>query len=194
MRVWLIAFALPLFGAVDGVVINGTTGKPQPSVMVTLVQPGQGGMQTIATVKSDAEGKFKIDKEYPPGPALLQAMNAGVIYNQILPPGSPTTGVTVKVYDSTNNPETGKVAEHMILLEPGADGIHVSETFIYNNQSRMSYSDPAKGSAEFYVPKDATGKIQVIVNTAGGMPIPRDPGKTKQPGVYKVDYPVKPGE
>ena len=136
---WLIAFAaLRYLGAVDGVVINGTTGKPQPSVMVTLVQPGQGGMQTIATVKSDAEGKFKIDKEYPPGPALLQAMNAGVIYNQILPPGSPTTGVTVKVYDSTNNPETGKSRRAHDSARAGGGWNPRQRDFLFtDNQSRM---------------------------------------------------------
>ena len=92
----LLIMALPAMGAVDGVVNNGTTGKPQPSVLITLVQPGQGGMQTIATVKSDSEGKFKIDKEYPPGPLLLQAVYGGVVYTQPLPPGTPTTGVALR--------------------------------------------------------------------------------------------------
>ena len=58
-------------------VINGTTGKPQPGVVDQLVQPRRSGMQTIGSVKTDAEGKFKIDKAYPPGPVLLQAIYAG---------------------------------------------------------------------------------------------------------------------
>lgn len=194
MKGLLLILALPVFGAVDGVVMNGTTGKPQASAIVTLVQPGQNGMQTIATVKSDAEGKFKIDKEYPPGPALLQTLYSGVIYNQIITPGSPTSGVRVNVYDSTTNPDNDKISQHMIVLEPGADGTQVTETFLFDNQTKLSFSDPAKGSAQFYVPKAAAGQVKVIVNTSGGMPIPREAGKTKQPDIYKVDYPVKPGE
>src|SRR5580704_1848598 len=68
----LLASGSWLLASVDGVVMNLTTGKPQPAVIVSLVQPGSKGMQTLASVKSDAEGKFQIDKEVPPGPALLQ--------------------------------------------------------------------------------------------------------------------------
>lgn len=196
MRVFLCLLGLGSWAlaGVDGTIVNGTTGKPQPSVLISLVQPGQGGMQTIATVKSDAEGKFRIDKEYPPGPALLQSIYEGVVYTQMIPPGSPTSGLSVKVFDSTKDPQTVKSSQHMILLEPSASGIQVSETFLFNNASTLTYSDPAKGSAEFYVPKDAGGKIQVVVNTTGGMPVPRDAEKTRTPDIYKVDYPVKPGE
>ena len=183
-----------LLAAVDGVVMNATTGKPQPSVLITLVQPQQDGMHTIASVKGDAEGKFHIDKELPPGPALLQAIYQGVVYTQVIPPGTPTTGVSVKVYDSTKNPESGNAAQHMILIEPSASALQISETFLYENKTQLTYSDPSKGSAQFYVPKEAEGKIQVTVNTSGGMPISRDAEKTKQPGIYKVDYPVKPGQ
>lgn len=191
---YLLVSASWVLGAVDGVIVNGTTGKPQPSVLISLVQPQQSGMQTIASVKSDAQGKFKIDKDYPPGPALLQSIYEGVVYNQMIPPGSPTSGLSVKVFDSTKNPEAASAAQHMILIEPSDSGIQVSETFLFNNKSQVTFSDPAKGSAQFYVPQDATGKIQVVVNTTGGMPVPRDAKKTKEPGVYKVDYPVKPGE
>ena len=189
-----LLFTVSCFAAVDGTIVNGTTNKPQPSVLITLVQPGQSGMQTIASVKSDAEGKFKIDKEYPPGPALLQSIYQGVVYNQMIPPGAPSSGLTVKVFDSTKNLEAIKSSQHMILLEPTDSGIQVSETFLFSNPWQQTYNDPEKGSAEFYVPKDVNGKIQVVVNTSGGMPVPRDAEKTKQPDIYKVDYPVKPGE
>src|SRR5665213_2495344 len=36
--------------------------------------------------------------------------------------------------------------------------------------------------------------LAVTVNPAGGMPIQRPALKTKEPNVYKVDYPVRPGE
>src|SRR5580692_12193225 len=62
-----------LFGAVEGVVINGTTGQPQSGVAVNLVHPSADqGMQTLGTATSDAAGAFKIDQPLPSPPALLQ--------------------------------------------------------------------------------------------------------------------------
>ena len=99
---WLVSLVLvsaPLFAAIDGTVINATTGKPQPSVTVTLIHPGEGGMQTLGSAKSSSDGKFAIDKEVPSPPALLQAEYQGVTYNSILQPGAPSTGVHLNVYD-----------------------------------------------------------------------------------------------
>jgi len=191
---WLLATGCWLLGAVDGTVMNATTGKLQPSVIVTLVQPGSQGMQTLATVKSDAEGKFKIDKDIPPGPALLQAIYQGVLYTLVLPPGGPTSGVHVKIYDTTAKPGVAKVSQHMILIEPSASALDISETFLIENESTTTYQDPAKGSIQFYLPEAANGKVSVTINAPGGMPIQRPAEKTKEKNVYKIGYPVKPGE
>ena len=192
--VCLLARASCLLAAVDGVVMNGTTGKPQPSVIVSLMQPGQGGLQTLASVRSDAEGKFRIDKEYPPGPALIQALHQGATYTLILPPGGPTTGLSVNVYDSTTNPAAAKTTQRMVLIEPGASALQITEAVMCQNDTQTTFQDPANGSVQFYLPEAAEGKAQVTINAPGGMPIQRPAEKTKQPGIYKVDYPLRPGE
>lgn len=179
---------------VDGVVMNGTTGKPQPNVIITMVQPSETGMQTLATVKSDAQGIFKIDQRYPPGPVLLQAIYGAVMYTKMLPPGSPTTGVGVQVFDATTDPQSGKVAQDMILIEPGPGGIAVTETILCVNETRQTFEDPKKGSVQFFVADSARGNIQVTVSTPSGMPVQRAADKTKVKGVYKVDFALKPGE
>ncbi len=190
----LLATGSWLLAAVDGTVMNATTGKPQASVVVTLVQPGSQGMQTLGSVKSDTEGKFKIDKEIPPGPALLQAVYQGATYNLILAPGAPATGVHVKIYDSTAKPGVAKVSQHMILIEPGAASLDISETFLIENESSTTFQDPANGSIRFYLPDAAEGKVKVTINSPGGMPIERPAEKTREKDVYKIAYPVKPGE
>ncbi|HTB12005.1 MAG TPA: hypothetical protein VK752_10550 [Bryobacteraceae bacterium] len=191
---WLLATGSCLLASVDGTVMNATNGKAQPSVLVTLVQPGAQGMQTIATVKSDAEGNFKIDKEYPPGPALVQAVYQGVLYTLVLPPGGPTSGVHVKVYDATSKPGVAKVSQHMILIEPSANSLDIGETFLIENESNTTFQDSANGSIQFYLPPAAEGKVSVTINSPGGMPIQRAAEKTKEKDVYKIQYPVKPGE
>ena len=190
----LLSSAALMFGAVDGVVINGTTGKPAPSVIVSLVQPGASGMQTVASVKSDAEGKFRIDKEYPPGPALLQGLLGGASYPLMITPGSPTTGLKLVVFDPTTKPEAAKVAQHMILIEPSASALQISETFICQNETRTTFVDTEKGSLQFYLADSSAASARVTVSAPGGMPIQRAPEKAGKPGLYKINYPIKPGE
>ena len=54
----LFLSATVLFASIDGTVINRTTSKPQAGVSVTLVKPGQQGMQTLGTTVTDASGHF----------------------------------------------------------------------------------------------------------------------------------------
>ncbi len=187
------ASALPLF-ALDGTVVNVTTGRPQAGVAINLVQPSQNGMVPLGDATSGAQGEFKIDKTIPPGPGLIQASYQGTTYNVIITPGMPTNGVQVKVYDSTNKPGVAETREHLILLEPGLEKIKVSETVVLGNAGNVTFNDPAKGSIQFYLPPPTGGQAQVVITAPGGMPIRRAPAKTATAGFYKIDYPVKPGE
>lgn len=190
----LVACTLSAFAAVDGFAVNATTGKPQPSVMVSLVQPSASGMQVLASVKSGAEGKFSIEARIQPGPAILQGVYQGVTYNLVLAPGGPTTGLRLNVFDSTTDPASGKIAQHMMVIEPSTTAVNISETFLAQNETNKSYLDNTKGSIQFFVPEAARDKIQVTIAAPGGMPITRPAESTKTPGVYKASYPIKPGE
>jgi hypothetical protein len=191
--VLLLVCSIPLL-ALDGTVMNVTTGKPQPGVEINLVQPSQDGMVPLGNVTSGAQGEFKIDKQIPPGPGLIQATYEGTTYNTIVTPGMPTSGVEVKVYESTKKAGVAKTLEHLILIEPGLDNIKMSETFVMGNEGNMAYNDPDKGSIEFYLPPSTAGKAQVVITAPGGMPITRPPIKTSTADMYKIDYPIKPGE
>jgi hypothetical protein len=189
----LLAPSACLLGQISGFVTNDTTGMPQMGVVVTLIHPGENGMQTLATAKSDADGTFKIDAQVPPPPALLQATYQDVQYNQVLPPNAPTTGVRLKVYNSTSAAGASISQQHLVVLEPGQDGIRFNETFLVQNTGKTTLLDPVKGSVQFFLPKAAQG-AKVTVEAPGGMPITRAPEKTAQADVFKVGYPVKPGE
>jgi hypothetical protein len=196
MRIlFLLAISISsLVAAVDGVVVNGTSGKPQAAVAINLVQPSAAGMQNLATVKSGADGKFSIEARLSPGPVLVQATFQGVTYTLPITPGSPTTNLTVNVFDATTNPASGKIAQHIVVLEPTADALKVTETFLSQNQTTQTYQDSVKGSIQFYLPESARDKAQVTIAAPGGMPINRPAEKTKVEGVYKASYPLKPGE
>ena len=183
-----------LFAAIEGTVINGTTGKPEPSVKVSLVQPGAGGMQALATSTSDANGKFSIDHDLPPPPALLQADYKGVQYTQVQPPGRPTTGIQFQIYESAAKPPQGFQMAHLIMIEPSPTSLEISETFLIRNESNTTFQDASNGTALFYPPKGTGDKVQVSVTPPTQMTIQRQAVKAAKPGSFKIDYPARPGE
>ncbi len=190
----LLLFAASAWAAgIDGTVMNGTSGQPQGNALVSLLQPGAGGMQTLASTKSDASGKFHFDQD-PQGPRILQAIYNGVIYNQVAPPGTPAAGMTVTVYEPVNDPAAAPMTQHLVLLQPGDTELAVSEEFLFVNAGKTTFNDAANGSARVWIPEAGRAAAKVTVTAPGGMPIQRDPAKTREPGVYKIDYPLKPGE
>ncbi|MEO8096444.1 MAG: hypothetical protein ABI811_01995 [Acidobacteriota bacterium] len=188
-----LLLACPAFAVVEGVVLNETTGQAQSGVDVLLVQPGAGGMKSLGSAKSGPTGLFKIDQDLPAGPALLQSTYAGVTYTQALPPGSVTSGLRVNVYNSTKQPPPEMITQHLVLLEPTATELHVSETFFTRNLSKLTFQDTENGSIRLYLPQGAPANLQVTIDSTG-VPIRRPLEKGKQAGAYKVGYPLKPGE
>ena len=73
----LILATLPALAAVNGTVINRTTGKPQAGATVGLNKLGQNGIELIDQAKSDAQGNFSIDQQLQ-GPHLIRTAYDGV--------------------------------------------------------------------------------------------------------------------
>jgi len=202
MTRWAIAgvllFSSVASAAVDGTVTNSSTGKPQPGATVTLFQPTSQGPQFIDSVKTDAQGRFQITKEVPAaggGPLLLQAVYAGVQYNKMLPPGTPTSGVAIPVFESSKRPGEARVDQHMILLEPAANGnLQVSESYVFKNDGKTTWNDPDNGTLQFALPAAAQGKVEVNALAPGGLPIRKAPDPGSKPNTFKLDFPIKPGE
>lgn len=61
MKLALFFLYLPLIAAVDGTVLNKTTGKPQPEATVSIYKLTEAGPESLETVKSDATGKSPAD-------------------------------------------------------------------------------------------------------------------------------------
>ena len=178
--------------AITGTVINRTTGQPQPGATVALNKLGQGGIEMIDQAKSDAQGKFTINQEIQ-GPHLIRTAYDGVTYNHMLPPGSPTTGVTVDVYNSSKQPGAAKVSKHMLLFEPSNGQMLINESFIFANDGKTAWNDSDNGTLHFYA-HSVVDRVQANATAPGGMPIGAPVNKTSKPDIYAVDFPVKPGE
>ena len=190
----LFAFAAAYASAaVTGTVINASTGKPQAGATVGLNRLGQNGIELIDQAKSDAQGNFTINQPVQ-GPHLLRTAFDGVTYNHMLPPGSPTTGITVEVYNASSQPGDAKVSKHMILFEPTGAEMVVNESFIYQNTGNTAWNNPDKGTLAFFLPAATNGKVEVKATAPGGMPIGAPVTKTSKPDIYAVDFAIKPGE
>jgi hypothetical protein len=187
------------FAGVDGVVTNATTGKPQAGATVTLFQTSQAGPQFINSVKTDGQGKFVFTDDVSPGkgggPLLLQAVYGGIQYNKMMPPGTPTAGVEIPVFESSKRPGEAKIDQHMILLEPSADGmLTVSESYVFRNDGKTAWNDPDNGTLQFALPAAAQGKVEVNALAPGGLPLRKAPDPGPKPNTFKLDFPIKPGE
>ncbi len=188
-----LLLALPALAAVEGTVTNKTTGKPQSGATVTLYKLGQAGMESVESVKSGAAGKFHMEQT-PQGPHLIQTAFDGVTYNHMLPPGSDSSNVSLEVYNSSKQPGAAHIARHFVIFQPSGAQMSVNEGFIFRNDGPTTYNDPDGGTLKFFLPVAAKGIAQVKATAPQGMPIDRAADKTSQPNVYKVDFPIKPGE
>ena len=129
-------------------------------------------------MKSGADGKFHIAQDAQgPGPRLVQAAYDGVTYNRILPPGSPSNDVTVEVYNSSKQPGSAKVAQHVVLFEPVRGQLMVSEIYIFRNDGKMTYNDVDAGTLRFFLPPAANGAVQSERDGAAGYAGPAGRGK-----------------
>ncbi len=189
----LFLFATLAFAAVDGTVVNRTSGEPEANATVTLYRLDQTGMQPVKTVRAAADGKFHFDAKVE-GPHLLQAIHGGVAYNHMLSPGNPVTGIELAVFDSSSKPGIAPVAQHMVLLEPAERRLAVSETFFLRNQGNLTYNNPEQGTLRIYLPEEAVESARVMVTAPNSMPVERPSQKTNTSGIYLIDFPIKPGE
>ena len=189
----VLLLAAQAYAAVTGTVTNQSTGKPQAGATVALYRLAtRTGLELIDQAKSDAQGNFTINQT-PQGPHLIRTAFDGVTYNHMLPPGQPTTGIPIEVYNASKQPGGAKVAKHMILLEPGSGQMQVSETYLFTNEGKTAWNDPDSGTLKFFLPAGAS-KPDVKATAPGGMPLGAPVNKTAKPDVYAVDFAIKPGD
>ncbi len=190
----LFAAAATMFAAVDGTVVNQTTGRPEPGADVSVFNLSQNGPELLDSAKSDANGHFSINKTLEMGPHLIEVQHGGITYNTMVPPGRPSTDLRLDVYDSTKDPAAAPVSQHIVFLEPTGQQLGVTETYFFNNTGKTTYDDP-KGTLRFFVPPAAAkDSIKVNATEPRGMALEQAPTESKQKGTYSISFPIKPGE
>lgn len=191
---FLLAGCAPLFASIDGTVLNGTTGKAQPAADVNLLQPGAQGMQTLAQTTTDASGHFLFNRERPMGPILLQVQYKGVHYDKLLTPNLSASNVQLEIYEPTKSPAVANLVQRMLIFDATTSRIGVEDLAIIDNHSKQTYNNNSLGALQFFLPPAANGQVSVRVQDESGMPLPQPAEKTAKDNVFRVDFPIKPGE
>ena len=178
-------------GTVTGTVINRTTGKPQPNVVLDLLSPTQ-GMTELATATSDAQGHFSVTKDsLGMAPLLIRATFHDVSFNTFSPQGSPN--VEVEVYDISKDPKAISVASHVVIFEPQEKKLVGAEEYaVQNNAQPPAAYFRTEGNFDFAIPENAT-LSQVSTTASMGMAVNQasiDKGK----GKYAIAFAFRPGQ
>jgi len=187
----LLAASVAVGGTLTGVVRNGTTGAPAPGVDVVLIQL-QGGMETVASTKSDAQGHYRIEHQgIGRQPMLVRVNYRGVNFHQSLAPGR--EAADIDVFEPTADAGVVHVASRLIVVQPNGAVLLVGEEY-----SVLNRSNPAKayykseGSFEFQIPEG--GELaQVSAWGPSGMPVVQgtiDRGNRR----YAIAFAFRPGE
>lgn len=193
--VWMLLWALPAAAAVEGTVVNRTTGRPQPGVSVTLTTMGAGGMERAGSATTNAEGRFRIEAA-PNAAHLIQAQYQGVTYNLQAPQNAPPQGLQLEIFDVRPRVSATDIEQHMILVETDGKDLVVNETIVVNNDSQTTWYDPNAGTLRVYIPPAVNPEtdLRARVLAPGSVPVERTPKKTGAPGIWTMDVPVKPGQ
>ena len=189
-----------LHAAIQGTVVNRTTGKPVPRVPVTLVKfGGPQGMAPVRELNTDAEGRFSFDEALlelssQPIHGMLRTEHEGISYTKMIVPDVKLDDIQIEVYDIAEG-ETIKPELTAFLFEPGPDETLIKQFFQFTNEARppRTFSDPDNGTLQFLLPSGAKGVVQVSATGPAGMPLPSSATETNREDIYKVDFPLKPG-
>src|SRR5579885_2018577 len=183
-------------GAIQGRVVNGTTGKPVAKAQVNYVLMAQ-GMKPAASQVTDNDGRFRIDN--PPssggGPALLRVEYEGATYSHPVLPGQSAGDVEIQVFDASKQPGIVSVKEHAIFVHPSGNTLLVLEQVILGNESSppKTYVNE-KGTYPFTLLAKALEGVQVTVEGPGGMPISQPAEPRDSANSYEINYAIRPGE
>jgi hypothetical protein len=82
----------------------------------------------------------------------------------------------------------------MMLFEPAGGQMEINETYLYVNDGLTAWNNPDAGTLHFYLPAGANGKVEVKGTAPDGAAIGAPVSKYSRDDIYKVDFPVKPGE
>jgi len=142
---------------ITGSVRNQSRGEPAAGDEVILARL-DAGMQEEARAKTDSQGAFTLNVQYPDKPHLVRVFHQGVSYDQQASAGQ---ALTIQVFDAATYVVgiTGTIE----ILRTGTVGnlLHVSDMVEIKNESSPPLTQAGERTFEVYLP--ASAKIDSVL-------------------------------
>src|SRR5581483_465434 len=191
----MIVFSLlPCFAAAGntlaGAVRDDSTGKAAAGDEVILLRLMH-GMQEEARARTDAQGGFSFNVQYPASMYLVRVMQQEVNYDQRATAGS---SITVDVSDAAARVKD--VSGIIEIMRVGSNGksLHVSDMYDIRNASNPPLTQAGERTFEVYLPAKAKIDSVMAASAAGmGTKISATPVQG-EPGHYTMNFPLRPGD
>jgi hypothetical protein len=192
-----LLFTAPVFAssAIEGQIVNGTTGRPAAGQRVELLTPESESVRQVGVTVTDSAGRFAFVRSdlKPSAFYLLQAAHQGVSYHEPVrfrPDGN--ASASFKIYDSTQSLPPIRISNAQIRVRAQGENIQVEELFAVRNDTNppVAYVDP-NGTFRFHLAGSAQPSVAVAGEMNMALPQQAQPGNS--PGQFFIQYPLKPG-
>ncbi len=177
---------------ITGTIVNSTTGAKDVDADVVVVAPAK-GMAPVATTRSQ-NGSFAFPPLETDVPVyLVRVTYDGVPYSESVQPADagPTAEVMILVYESTTASDAIRLSTYHLAALRHDNMLTIEKLFGVNNTGSPARTVTGEGTFRFFVPENA--EIREVYVMGQGMPIKRTPVATDEPGVWRLDYPLRPG-
>jgi len=175
---------------IAGTVRNDSTGKAVAGDEVILLRLLD-GMQEEARTRTDAQGGFSFNVQYPASTYLVRVMHQEVNYDQRATAG---ISVTVNVFDAASRVKDVSGSIEIIRVGSGDKSLHVSDMYDIRNASNPPLTQTGERTFEVYLPPKAKiDSVMAASNVGIGTKISAIPVRG-EPGHYTVNFPLRPGD
>src|SRR6476660_2865374 len=178
----LLSLASLRAATITGTVTNGTSNKPSAGDQVILIKLGA-GMQEVAHVKTDAQGKFTFTFDDANSPHLVRVVHQSVTYHQMAPPGTNT--VSIQAYDVAKKVEGVHAVADLMYLQTSQGQLGITRIFAVDNTSKPPRTQMNDTNFEFYAPENAQIE-DADARTEGGQPLKISPTPQCEKGRYAL--------
>jgi hypothetical protein len=176
---------------VNGVIDNGTTGRPPAAgtrVEVAVVG-ADGGRLDVATAEVDAKGRFETTVDGLAGSRIvLSTRHAGITYSTVARPGAAVARAELLVFETTRDVDALSVEADTTVFEDSGDEIEALQIVRMANSSHRTFVGEPGDSTSFRLPLP-TGAFDVSI-VDGLTPGRSEPHQSE----LRAGDPIQPGD
>lgn len=176
-----------------GEIINGTTGETDIDIDVTVINPME-HMKTVGKARAIG-GAFSVENlDDSVSVYILRVDYNDVHYDYpVRPTGADPVEITAYIYEQTSSWNGVSVGESRFYASKHAGHLQIDRVYeITNNSEPPATIVGPEGFFKITFPEEMASLNGLYASTLG-IPVEREPIETNEPGIFLVNYPIRPG-